>query len=201
MLRFLRTFLGLIALAFVSAVAIALYRSPDPAYSVEEWLNSSRFHRYDALIETLAAKHGVDPMLVKAVIWRESKFQADKIGKDGERGLMQVGELAAKEWVKSQKIESFVMADLFDPKTNIDAGTWYLNQSIQRWSKKDDPVTFALAEYNAGRGRVSHWLEDSNVGKVATAADLRDSISFPGTTKYIDSILSRWEFYKKRGRL
>src|SRR6266851_4898648 len=193
MLRFLGTILGLIVLAFLCAVAIFLYRSPDPAYSAEELLNRSRFQRYDALIETLAKKHGVDPMLVKAVIWRESKFQADKIGKDGERGLMQVGELAAKEWVKSQKIETFVLTDLFDAKTNIDAGTWYLKQSIVRWSKKDDPITFALAEYNAGRGRVSHWIEDSNMGKAATAADFRDSISYPGTSKYIDSILSRYE--------
>jgi len=200
MFRFLSKFMFLMVFAAVVAAAILLYRSPDPVYTALETLNFSRYHQYDALIETLGRKHNVDPLLIKAIVWRESSFQADKIGKNGERGLMQVTEPAANDWVKSKKIETFVPTDLFDPKTNIDAGTWYLKQSLVRWSSKDNPLVFALTEYNAGRGRVDRWLGDTNMGARATASDLRSATKFESTRRYVDDILARYRFYQERGK-
>ncbi len=201
MLRALWRFITIIILAGLVGAALVLVLSPNPRLTVQEWQTYPNNDRYDELIVELAQKYEVDPMLVKAIVWRESSFQKDKVGKDGERGLMQVTEGAAKEWVKAEKVENFVPTDLFDAKTNIDAGTFYLKKSLDRWKTKDDPLTFALAEYNAGHGRVQHWIEDSNMGKAATASDLLDTISFPGTKNYIEAIVSRRDFYKKRGRL
>ncbi len=201
MFRFAVKFVLVIALAAACAAGFVLNRSKDPVYTAQEWLNVMRFSRYDPLIENAGRKHGVDPMLIKAVIWRESSFHPDMVGKDGERGLMQVTVPAAEDWVKAKKIETFVPRDLFDPKTNIEVGTWYLKQSLQRWSSKEDPLPFALAEYNAGRRRVEKWIEDSNMGDKATADDLRQSISFPSTRNYIEAIVARYHFYKTRGRL
>ncbi|MEI8340043.1 MAG: lytic transglycosylase domain-containing protein [Verrucomicrobiota bacterium] len=189
----------LIAAALV-AVGILLYRSPDPLYTAQETISFSRFHRYDALIESLARKHAIDPLLVKAVVWRESSFDAKKVGKDGERGLMQVMPDAANDWVRAKKIETFVMTDLFDPKTNIDAGTWYLKQALQRYNSKDDPLTFALTEYNAGRTRVDRWIADSNMGSRATASDLRGAMKIESTRRYVDTIIDRYKFYQNRER-
>ncbi|MEA3189174.1 MAG: soluble lytic murein transglycosylase, partial [Chthoniobacter sp.] len=104
-------------------------------------------------------------------------------------------------WAKQNKIETFVPTDLFAPKTNLEAGTWYLKQALQRWAQKDDPMVFALAEYNAGLRRVDKWVGDSNMGQRATGADLHDNIGFPMTKNYVDSILARYRFYKQRGRL
>ena len=73
------------------AVAVMIWRAPDPSYRMQELLAMGRYHEFDDLITRAARKYGVDPMLVKAVVWRESRFQAEKIGAAGERGLMQVG--------------------------------------------------------------------------------------------------------------
>ena len=200
MFRFLSKLIFVGIAAALAAAGILLYRSSDPLYTAQETLNFTRFHSYDALIESVARKHGVDPLLVKAVIWRESTFDAKKIGKDGERGLMQVMPAAANDWVKAKKIETFVPADLFDPKTNIEAGTWYLKQALQRWGAKDDPLTFALTEYNAGRSRVDRWIADSNMGSRATAGDLRGAMKIESTRRYVDAIIARYKFYQQRER-
>jgi soluble lytic murein transglycosylase len=201
MFRFVRNFLLILLLAAAVAAGVLFLRSSDPLYTAQELLYHARFRRYDSLIVAVSRKHGLDPMLIKAIIWRESSFDANKVGRNGERGLMQVTEGAAKDWAISNKMETFVPTDLFAPKTNIEAGTWYLKQAMQRYTGKDDPVTFALAEYNAGRGRMNKWIGDTNMGQRATAGDLRDSISIPSTRTYVETILARYRFYKERGRL
>jgi len=140
-------------------------------------------------------------MLIKAVIWRESAFRPDKVGKNGERGLMQVMEGAAGDWARQTKHPTFVPTDLFSPQVNIEAGAWYLKKGLQHYASKDDPATFALAEYNAGKSRVDKWVGQTNQGSSATAGDLRDSISFPGTRDYVDAIMERYRFYQRQGHL
>ena len=68
----------------------------------------------------------MDPRLISAVIWRESRFDASCIGTAGEIGLMQVTEEAAREWAKARGQPAPTKVALFDVRTNIDAGTWYL---------------------------------------------------------------------------
>lgn len=200
MLRAVRNLLIVLVVAALAGAAIVLIQSPDPRYTLEEKASLSSWDRFDPLIRDIAKKHGLDPLLVKAVVWRESKFSPGKSGADGERGLMQVTEGAASDWVRAEKIQNFVPTDLFDPKTNLEAGSWYLANAMKRWEAKDDPLPFALAEYNAGRRRVHRWIGDTNMGKQATADDLRESIDFPGTKNYVESITSRLEFYKARER-
>jgi soluble lytic murein transglycosylase len=200
MVRFLKRMVVLFLLAIIAAAGIALFLSGDPLYTLDEWMNYSRFHRYDAMIQETGRKYHVDPMLIKAVIWRESAFAPDMVGRNGERGLMQVTEGAAKDWARSQKIAAFQPGDLFSPGTNMDVGTWYLKQSLEYYSTKDDPVPFALAEYNAGRGRVKRWMGENNLGPVS-ADDLQNNISFPSTRSYVQAIQDRYNFYKRRARL
>jgi soluble lytic murein transglycosylase len=188
--------------------------SPDFAYPAGEFIFPNRFHRFDPMITEVAGRHQVDPALVKALIWRESKLLPGKEGSAGERGLMQVSETAAFEWAKAAKIASFVPTDLFDPKTNIEAGTWYLAQALNRWKDKDDPLPFALAEYNAGRRNVQRWVDEARTREQererqkpgstdsrVSGGELEDSIGFPGTKSYVAAIRRRMEFYKTRGRL
>jgi len=197
MARFLQRLLLALCLAALAAVGVVLGTSPDPNYRLQSWLAGSRYHRYDALIDDLAHKHGVDPLLIKAIAWRESAFQTEMVGTSGERGLMQVGEAAARDWAQAQKIETFVPTDLFDPKTNVDAGSWYFKKALDRWKHKADPIPFALAEYNAGHGRVERWIADTGRGEETTAADLLNAIDFPTTKKYIEDITARYRFYQR----
>jgi soluble lytic murein transglycosylase len=183
------------------AVAFCVYimASEDPRYLLRETIFFWRYDRYDDLIRQASERYGVAPELIKAVIWRESQFRPHKVGSQGERGLMQITEKAATDWARAEKIQTFAPTDLFDPKVNIEAGTWYLNRALKRWSSKDDPVPFALAEYNAGRTRVQRWVQDSGMGETAGAGDLRAVMDFPTTKNYIAAISARYEFYKRRG--
>jgi soluble lytic murein transglycosylase len=193
--------IAVLALAALAAAGIVLWHSADSLYTIQEWLNYSRFSRYDKIIAEVGKKRQIDPMLIKAIIWRESSFHPDKVGKNGERGLMQVTVAAAKEWAKAERQADFVESDLFKPRTNIEAGTWYLKQALQRWSTKDDALPFALAEYNAGRSRVNQWIDQTNMGEKTSANDLRESIPYRSTRAYIDTILKRYNLYKQRGYL
>jgi len=188
--------------ALLAAAAGAGYlslKSGDPAYSLLEWISPARFQQHDALIRTVAAEHHLDPMLVKAVVWRESRFDARKVGSAGERGLMQVSERAAREWARENHVENFHAEELFDPKINLEAGTWYLRRAMQHWEAQADPIPFALAEYNAGASRAQRWAGGDEV--VIPSKTFRANIDFPGTRKYVDSIIARLEFYRRRGRM
>ena len=112
---------------------------------------------------------------------------------------MQITDSAAIDWARAEKIQTFVSSDVFDPKVNIEAGTWYLNRALNHWSSKDNPLPFALAEYNAGRSRVRRWVQDSGMGETAGAGDLQAAMDFPMTKSYIATIIARYDFYKRRG--
>ena len=210
-MRFMPRALGLIikvvlVVGFLAVVGggLFLWRSPDPEYAVYDAVYHERFHRYDTLIQDTAKRRGVDPMLIKAVVWRESRFRPDKLGLDGERGLMQITDAAAKEWAKSEKVANFVPTDLFDPKTNIDAGTWLLARALHRYESKDDPLPFALAEYNAGRSRVAKWSGERNNSDPATQASsekLVANIDIASTRNYVETVQNRVRYYHRRGGL
>ncbi len=207
--------LRLIFLLFLSVLLVAAaaagwwwLRNPDPVYSAYETVFRERFHRYDSIIEEVAGRHGVDPMIVKAVVWRESRFRPGKVGGEGERGLMQITEAAAREWTKGEKVADFAPKDLFDPKTNIEAGTWLLARALHRYVGKDDPLPFALAEYNAGRSRVVRWTGERESGHDSgqptpgvSSQELEAKIDIADTRAYIRTVQNRVQFYHQRGRL
>ncbi|MDB6147833.1 MAG: soluble lytic murein transglycosylase [Spartobacteria bacterium] len=164
-----------------------------------EWISPARFQQYDRLIKAVAHEHHLDPMLIKAVVWRESRFDPQKYGTAGERGLMQVTEKAANEWAHENKIDNFRAEELFDPKTNLKAGSWYLARAAEHWEQQPDPIPFALAEYNAGASRVQRWA--GGEGSTISTKEFLSSIDFRGTRNYVDTVLSRYQFYKRRGRM
>jgi len=148
---------------------------------------------YDPQIAGITRAAGVDPFLVRALIWRESKFNPTRHGEADERGLMQVQPDVGQMWAKANKIENFKDDDLYDPETNIRVGTWYLNRALKHWSLTDDPVTFALAEYNAGRTNALKWVDP--LAPLNHAAFL-DRITFPATRKYVEIIQAKRDQYR-----
>ena len=73
-----------------------------------------RQNRFDALILQAVGENGCDPSLVKAVVWRESKFDPQVHGKDGELGLMQVMPSVAAEWAKARGQRDLTATELLD---------------------------------------------------------------------------------------
>ena len=200
MVRFFLKLVICLLLAAAAGTAYLANRSGDPLYSMYEWINPAHYHKYDPLIRSVAAEQHVDPMLLKAIVWRESRFDPKKFGSAGERGLMQVSEKAANEWARENKIDNFRAEDLFDPKKNLEAGAWYLHRAMQHWEIQRNPVPFALAEYNAGASRAQRWAGNDDTSAIP-ADTFRRNIDFPGTRGYVDSIMARYQFYKRRGRM
>jgi soluble lytic murein transglycosylase len=199
-MRFLLKLIICLGLAIAAGFGLLALRSGDAVYTAYEWLSPARFHQFDNLIRTVAGEQKLDPMLIKAVVWRESRFDPGKIGTAGERGLMQVSERAAREWAKETHVTSFQPNDLFDPKTNLEAGTWYLHRALQHWDHQTDPTAFALAEYNAGASRAQRWA-NNDITAPLSQKTFRRNIDFPSTRNYVDSVIQRYEFYRRRGRM
>ncbi|HEX8355371.1 MAG TPA: lytic transglycosylase domain-containing protein [Pyrinomonadaceae bacterium] len=96
----------------------------------------------DLIIVRAGQRQGVDPRLIHAVIWQESKYKPTAVSHAGAQGLMQLMPAAAQR---------FGCADRNDPESNVAAGTKYLRWLLRRF---DGNVTLALAAYNAGEGNV-----------------------------------------------
>jgi soluble lytic murein transglycosylase len=152
-----------------------------------------REHSQDTVIRAAAARYGVDGALVKAVVWRESWFDPAARGKAGEIGLMQIREPAAREWAETERIAGFQHEHILDPGSNTLAGAWYLAKLLRRYPHTDDPVPYALADYNAGRGHVLRW----NQGAAATnSQQFLAQMTFPGTRRYIQTVVEHRERYR-----
>jgi soluble lytic murein transglycosylase len=152
-------------------------------------------HSQDKYILAAAHKYGMEPSLVKAVVWRESRFNPRVRGTVGEVGLMQVGKLAGQEWARAEKLLYYQHGDLFDPGKNTEAGTWYLRKMLHRYENTDSPATYALADYNAGRSNVLRWTK--GVASTNSAAFLKE-MDFPRTREYVRAILKRQPRYQKQ---
>lgn len=95
---------------------------------------------FGEIIVSMARAHGVDPMLVRAVIEVESGYRPRARSHKGAMGLMQLMPATARE---------YDLKNPYDPKANIAAGVMHLKGLIDRWG-----VELALAAYNAGEGAV-----------------------------------------------
>jgi len=97
------------------------------------------------IVKGVAAKYNVDADLITSVIAAESNFDPKAVSKRNARGLMQLlPETAAR----------FGVQNIFDPQENIDAGTHYLRDLLQRYN---NDLVLALAAYNAGPERVQQF--------------------------------------------
>jgi soluble lytic murein transglycosylase len=153
--------------------------------------HESKSNNYNHLITNAAARHNVDPTLVKAVIKQESQFHADARGAKKEIGLMQVTPAAVKDWERVQKRRVGSTGAVFEPELNIEIGTWYLGIALKQWRRHPEKEILALVQYNAGRARALKWSEENN-GK-----NILESIPFETTRTYIMNVLQyRSEFNK-----
>ena len=99
--------------------------------------------RYDPIIDKVAARHGVDATLVRAVIQVESAYERRARSPKGAMGLMQLMPATARQ---------YAVADPYDPESNIEGGTRHLKSLLQRL-----PLTLAIAAYNAGEAAVQRF--------------------------------------------
>ena len=139
--------------------------------------------RHDDIIRQQAAEKDLDPALIAAVIYAESRFQ-DQTSHAGARGLMQITPETAQRIEELSGGETFVLEDLANPDINIRYGSFYLRYLLERYEGNE---VAALAAYNAGETRVSEW----------GGAELdSDAIGFEETHSYVEEVLDKREEYR-----
>ena len=148
-MRFLG-FVILAALAVSAAVAWAVREEPD------FYLRARYPLEYEHIIRVHAANHGLDPALVAAVVYVESRFDPNATSPAGAIGLMQLLPDTAEGIATRTGGNRFVVADLRDPEINVRYGSWYLDHLREKYGD----VSLALAAYNVGQGTVDHWREE-----------------------------------------
>ena len=137
--------------------------------------------RYETIVRAHAENYDLDPALLAAVIYAESKFDPSARSPAGAIGLMQLLPDTARGIAIRTGGERFVVSDLLDPELNVRYGSWYLRNLLDRY----DDVPTALAAYHAGQGNVDRWRA-RGIG-----------IQFPETQAYVDKVVGLVEVYER----
>ncbi len=145
----------IIAFALAGAVSVlncaqapasyAQVRTDKPAVAIAPDLPNSGDISLNEIIARAGARHGVDPQLIHAVIWRESNYRNDVTSPRGAGGLMQLIPETARR---------FGCRNAHDREANVEAGTRLLRYLLTRFN---GDVQLTLAGYNAGEGSVARY--------------------------------------------
>lgn len=141
--------------------------------------------KYDGYVLHSAEKYDIDRALVYAVIKAESDFDDAAISSSGAIGLMQILPSTGKWIAKELGKDAFVLDELYDPKTNVEFGCFYLNYLKQKFSD----INAVICAYNAGETVVRGWLDES--GKLNES-----KIAYSETKKYLKRVRGFWRVYK-----
>jgi soluble lytic murein transglycosylase len=147
--------------------------------------------KHEDIIRQQSHRKDLDPALVAAVIYQESKF-ADRTSAAGARGLMQITPDTARFIARKSGGVRFTLEDLATPQINIAYGTWYLRYLLDRYSGRKP---LAVAAYNAGMGHVDEWVK---LAGGPDSFDPRTDIPFPETRNYVIQVLKRRTDYARR---
>jgi soluble lytic murein transglycosylase len=170
------------------AVAAAVAAWFGYRWLAERW---GREQRYDPMIAAAAARHNLDPALLKALVWRESRFNHHARGGKGEIGLTQLmPRFAVRDWAEANKVPVPPDGLLFDPGLNLEIGAWYLGRASRRWRDYRRASELALCEYNAGRGKAVEWAPPNPADEVIPR------IGFRSTRDYVSSIMAKYYHYR-----
>jgi len=150
------------------------------------WFERIRYPlRYSEYVRVHARENGIDPALLAAVIYQESKFDAGAESHSGAIGLMQLTPATAHGIALRTGGSRFRTTDLLDPEINIRYGSWYLGNLFRKYRNE----RLVLAAYNAGQGNVDRWRAE---GK---------SIAFAETRAYVDRVEHLKHVYREAWHL
>jgi soluble lytic murein transglycosylase len=165
------------ALALVAA-AFGLY-----VYETEpRWYERMRYPlRYEEIVVGHAENYGLEPQLVAAVIYQESKFDADAESSSGAVGLMQLLPSTGQGIADRTGGNAWKPDDLLNPELNVRYGSWYLRHLLDKYGSE----ALALAAYNAGQTNVDRWQAEGG------------EIQFPETRHYVQRVQELKQTYAR----
>jgi soluble lytic murein transglycosylase len=173
----MRWFLAVLGALVALAVGVLYVEDTKPG-----WYGKMRYPlAYEHVIRDHARNYDLDPALLAAVIYRESKFDPDARSQAGAIGLMQLLPETAKGIAINTGGREFVVEDLYDPEINVRYGAFYLRRLLRRY----DDERLALAAYNAGQRNVDGWVAAGR------------GIGFAETRDYVEDVLELRGVYRR----
>ncbi len=138
---------------------------------------------YEGIIREVSAAHDLEPTLVAAVVYTESRFRPEVRSHRGAYGLMQLLPQTATFIRERSGIEG----DYRDPRVNLRMGAWYLSYLEDRYLGDERLV---LAAYNSGEGQVNAWISEKGF-------DVGEDIPFQETREYVENVLEARQIYEE----
>jgi soluble lytic murein transglycosylase len=176
-LRFL-TLAAVVVLALAGVGAWVVEAEPD-------WYLRTRYPlEYEHILRVHGQNHDLDPALLAAVVYVESRFDPNARSEAGARGLMQLLPDTAMGIALRTGGGNFVVTDLENPEINVRYGSWYLRHLLDRYGRMD----LALAAYHAGPGNVDKWRRAGT------------GIAFPETRDYVRNVTELERIYSRAYR-
>jgi soluble lytic murein transglycosylase len=186
--KVVRRWLLLLGAVAVAATVVVLATAPFVDKAVHEVTLPLR---HEDIIRQQARDKGLDPALIAAVIYTESRFR-DQTSIAGAKGLMQLMPRTADYIARKSGGTAFVQGDLATPQVNIAYGSWYLRYLLDKYGGNK---ILTLAAYNAGEGKVDGWWRDA----AARGERFRIAahIPFPETRNYVTQVLQTRRDYRR----
>ena len=145
---------------------------------------------YSDVIRQQAADKHLDPALVAAVIYAETKFDP-RPSSAGAEGLMQILPQTAEFLARRSGATTFHVSDLATPEVNIAYGSYYIRYLLDEYHGS---TMLALAAYNGGETNVDSWLATArDRGRTLTVQE----IPFPQTRAYVEKVLKAQRDYRR----
>lgn len=158
----MRRLFGALLLVVLVLGAVAVYA----VRTEPDWYLRARYPlQYRTIIEAHSVNYGLEPALVAAVIYTESRFDPNAESSAGAVGLMQLLPETAQGIADRTGGGKFQTNDLYDPELNLRYGCWYLTTLRDKYADHPQALELALAAYNAGQGNVDRWLDATPVGQ------------------------------------
>jgi len=179
----------LVAVALAVVLGVARWAAPLFATEGPSWYTRTVYPlEHTGAIRAAARRYDLEPALVAAVIYAESRFDEHAQSSQGAVGLMQVLPETADQIAGESGGVTFTTADLEDPAVNVRYGCYYLRHALDAW---DGDLRAAIASYNAGMGAVAEWRMDGG----GRPLRLRD-IPYPETRAYVKKVLEARRVYR-----
>jgi soluble lytic murein transglycosylase len=141
-------------------------------------------------LKKFSSQNSLDPYLVASLIRQESEFNPSAVSRANALGLMQLLPKVGSAVAKQEKLAHFSSGQLFTPEVNLQLGTRYFREMVDKFGSFE----YALAAYNAGTNRVDDWLGQ---GKYRDPQEFVESIPFTETREYVQAILRNANVYRQ----
>jgi soluble lytic murein transglycosylase len=177
-------------LGTITAIVVAVLFVSVVASMVHQAASNLALPLSDAsIIREQAAQKDLDPALIAAVIYAESKFEP-RPSSAGAQGLMQILPTTAYYLAHLSGGTRFTAGDLATPSINLAYGSYYLRYLLDHYNGDE---MLAVAAYNAGLTNVDEWVAHARARGTQLSAE---AIPFPETREYVRRVLSAQAEYR-----